>query len=146
MYSSAHAILGAVVVAICPDPVIGLGLAFASHFLLDYIGESSIGTTKQSALIEGALLLVYLLGCSFTSSPWLFVGAWIAANLPDLIDKPMRWIFKRPEWFSCHNGPGLFQYKGRKLGYPVVYQLTKKETLTINIAAVFAFVVVAYLT
>jgi len=139
MYSSAHGVIGAMAVTVVPDPVAGLAVAFFSHFVLDYIGEASIGNTKQSALIEGALLLVYLIGAALSPSPWLYIAAWIAANLPDLIDKPMRWIFGRKEWFSCHNGKGLFQYKGRKLGYPVLYNLNYTTTLLCNIGGTVVF-------
>lgn len=143
MYSSAHAIAGAIIVAVSPDPITGLVGAFASHFLLDYIGEASIGNTKESALIEGALLLVFLIACLLTSSPWLYLAAWVSSNLPDLIDKPRRWIFGLPEWFSCHNGKGLFSYKGRKLGYPTVVQLTKEQTLCVNVGSTFYFLLIS---
>ena len=64
----------------------------------------------------------------------LELGAvWILSNLPDLIDKPLRWFFGLPEWFSCHNGKGLFQWRGRKLGYPVKAKLSRDATLAANV-------------
>lgn len=130
MYSSAHAAVGATIVVSCPDPVTGLGFAFLSHFLLDYIGESSI---RKSVQWEVSLLIVYLLAAAVAGELLLFCAAWIASNLPDLIDKPARWYLGRPEWFSCHNGPGCFQYKGRKLGYPTIVKLNELQTITANV-------------
>ena len=43
-----------------PNPL-GAAVAFASHFVVDYIGESSIGNTKRWAVIEGSLFIAYLL-------------------------------------------------------------------------------------
>lgn len=143
MYSSFHGVVGAIIVAASPDPITGLALAFVSHFFIDYIGESSIGTLKEAAIIEGGLLLVYLLACYLTSNPWLYIAAWVASNLPDLIDKPNRIIRGKKEWFSCHNGEGFFNYKGRKLGYPTLVQLTKEQTLTINIGSTLYFLLIA---
>lgn len=121
--------------AASPDPVIGAGLAFISHFVVDYIGESSIGTTKESAAIEASLLLLYIVGAWATGAFWICMIGWVMANLPDLIDKPRRIIFGKQEWFSCHNGLGLFQYKGRKLGYPIQFKITKEQTILSNISA-----------
>ena len=143
MYSSVHAATGAIIVAASPDPITGLALAFVSHFILDYIGESSIGTIKETAIIEGVLLLIYILACCITSTPWLYIAAWVASNLPDLIDKPNRILRGKKEWFSCHNGEGFFNYKGRKLGYPTVVQLTKDETLSINVASTLYFLLIS---
>lgn len=143
MYSSFHGVVGAIIVAASPDPITGLALAFVSHFFIDYIGESSIGTLKEAAIIEGGLFLVYLLACYLTSNPWLYIAAWVASNLPDLIDKPNRIIRGKKEWFSCHNGEGFFNYKGRKLGYPTLVQLTKYQTLTINIGSTLYFLLIA---
>jgi len=119
----------------CPNPIVGAGLAFVSHFLWDYVGEASIGNTKQSSLIEGSLLLAFLCSLGALGSPLVAFLGWVIGNLPDLIDKPLDWIFKRKQWFSCHNGKGLFQYKGWKLGYPVKFKLTKEQTLWANIGS-----------
>ena len=129
--------------AVSPDPITGAGLAFVSHFFLDYIGESSIGTVRESASIEGALLGFFVSASLLTATPWLFMLGWVMGNLPDLIDKPCRWFLGRPEWFSCHNGRGLFQYKGRKLGYPTLISLTKEQTIMINCGSVVLWMLIA---
>ena len=145
MYSSVHGVSGAIIMTACPDPVIGAGLAFISHFLWDYVGESSIGNTRKSATIEGALLLAFLISLIYVGSPLLAFLGWVLGNLPDIIDKPLRWIYGHPEWFSCHNGKGLFQYKGRKLGYPVKISLTKEQTLWFNIGSTIIWLLYAAL-
>lgn len=120
--------------AASPDPVTGAGLAFLSHFALDYIGESSIGDVRTSSIVEGSLLLTYLVASYATGAFWLCTLGWVMANLPDLIDKPRRWFLGKEEWFSCHNGKGLFQYKGKKFGYPVLFRINADITLGVNVA------------
>ena len=135
MYSSFHAVVGGFIMAASPNPVVGASLAFASHFVVDYLGESSVGDTKTSSIIEGLLLLIYMIGAWATGAFWVYILAWAMSNLPDLIDKPRRWFLGKEEWFSCHNGKGLFQHKGFKLGYPVRVRFTKDETLALNVTA-----------
>jgi len=133
MYSSVHGVTGALIMAASPDPILGAGLAFISHFVWDYVGESGIGSVKKSAAIEGALLLAFIIGAFFTEAPWLYLLAWAMGNLPDLIDKPLAMLLGRKQWFSCHNGKGLFQWKGKKLGYPVKIPITVEQTLLFNL-------------
>jgi|GEM_PF-4084601 len=133
MYSSVHGVTGALIIAASPNPVVGVGLAFISHFVWDYVGESSIGSTRKSAIIEGTLLIAFIIGAFSTQAPLLYLLGWVIGNLPDLIDKPLRILLGRKEWFSCHNGDGLFQWKGRKLGYPVQISITKEQTLLFNL-------------
>jgi hypothetical protein len=133
MYSSVHGVTGALIMAASPDPILGAGLAFISHFVWDYVGESGIGSVKKSAAIEGALLLAFIIGAFFTEAPWLYLLGWAMGNLPDLIDKPLAMLLGRKQWFSCHNGKGLFQWKGKKLGYPVKIPITVEQTLLFNL-------------
>ena len=139
MYSSVHGTTGAAIMVIAPNPI-GAAAAFVSHFIWDYIGERSIGNTLKSSIIEGSLLLIFLIASALSGNFWLALTGWIMANLPDLIDKPMKWFFGKKSWFSCHNGPGLFQYKGCKLGWPVKYKLTKNQTLAFNIGSTLLWV------
>jgi hypothetical protein len=138
MYSSAHAAAGAAIYLMAPSPALGMAGAFLSHFLLDYLGESAQGDTKQSAALELSLLALYMVSALHADRALELGAVWVLSNLPDLIDKPLRWFFKRPEWFSCHNGKGLFQYKGYKLGYPVRVRLTRDQTLSVNVGATLA--------
>lgn len=133
MYSSVHGVTGGLIMAVSPNPIVGGITAFISHFIWDYVGESSIGDTKKSSLIEGTLLALYLAGAFITGEFLLLTIGWVMANLPDLIDKPNSWFRGKDSWFSCHNGKGLFSYKGKKLGYPVKIRITKEQTLIANI-------------
>ncbi len=71
--------------------IIGGILAFASHYILDFIGESSYKTTKEMLLIEVAvylwsLVLMFFLGIKYLK---FAVFAHFMANLMDYIDKKM---------------------------------------------------------
>lgn len=146
MWSSAHASVGGIIVLATPDPVIGLGLAFLSHFFLDYIGERGYKSLKEAAFIEGSLLLVYIGAAVASGSPWLLMGAWVASNLPDLIDKPRRLIWGKKEWFSCHDGEGIIQGFGAKLGFPTIVTITYWQTIAINVGSTVLFAIIAALS
>ena len=132
MYSSFHGAIGGAIMVAMPNPL-GAAVAFVSHFAVDYIGESSMG--KRWMVIEGLLFIAYLLAAYCGGVFTLGLIGWLMANLPDLIDKPNRLFRGKQEWFSCHNGKGLFQYKGNKLGYPVIWRISKKHTLFANCIA-----------
>jgi hypothetical protein len=141
MYSSFHGAIGGAIMIAMPNPL-GAVVAFASHFVVDYIGESSIGNTNRSVIIEGLLFAAYLLGAYWGGVFLLGAIGWVMANLPDLIDKPNRWFRGKKEWFSCHNGVGLFQYKGFKLGYPVKLKISKEQTLICNFFATIVWLLI----
>lgn len=124
-----------------PNPIVGAVGAFLSHFLFDYIGEAGYGSNKRTAAFEIPLLVAFAISALTWGNFWLVMIGGFLANLPDVIDKPRRIIFGKPEWFSCHNGVGLFQYKGIKLGYPVQIRLTKRQTEIINIASITIFLI-----
>lgn len=129
-----------------PDPVSGAIGAFLSHFLVDYIGEYGYGSNKRTAAFEIPLLVVYAISALLFQEFWLLMLGMIMSNLPDIIDKPRRIIFGKKEWFSCHNGVGLFRYKNFKLGYPVLVKLDDQETEVINITSVIAFFLLSLLS
>lgn len=141
MYSSFHGAIGGAIMIAMPNPL-GAVVAFASHFVVDYIGESSIGNTKRSAIIEGLLFAAYLFAAYWGGVLLLGIVGWVMANLPDLIDKPNRLFRGKKEWFSCHNGVGLFQYKGFKLGYPVKVNISKENTLVLNFFATIVWLLI----
>lgn len=141
MYSSFHGAVGGAIMIAMPNPL-GAAVAFASHFVVDYIGESSIGNTKRWAVIEGSLFIAYLLAAYFGGVFTLGIVGWVMANLPDLIDKPNRLFRGKKEWFSCHNGVGLFQYKGFKLGFPVKISVSKENTLVLNFFATIVWMLI----
>jgi len=145
MWSSSHAAVGGTIVLATPNPVVGLGLAFVSHFVLDYIGETGYKDLREAAFFEINLLTIYIVSASLGDFWWL-MGGWVMANLPDLIDKPRRLIWKKKEWFSCHNGVGLFQWFGIKLGYPVLVRLNYHQTVTLNIGSTLLFMLLMLTT
>jgi len=139
MWSSSHAAVGGALMIAIPDPVVGGLLAFSSHFVLDYIGETGYNSKLEAFAVESAMIVVYAMGALMTGMPWLLAWAWIASNLPDLIDKPLDLIFGKKQWFSCHNGKGLLSINKWKFGYPVVFRLTKTQTILSNIVLTFLF-------
>ena len=156
MYSHVHGVVGTVVytssVAIgnavgasILGHAVGLFAAYVSHFVLDYLGETGYGDNKISAMIELPHLLTFGTLGFISGHFWLFFLGWLMGNLPDLIDKPLRLSGLVPqEWHSCHNGKGLFQWKGKKLGYPVKYPLDRDQTIVIGIAATALLTVWTY--
>lgn len=146
MYSSVHGVTGAIIMVASPNPIVGACGAFISHFLWDYVGESSIGDTKESSIIEGSLLFAFLLSSGVSGLMFPAVIGWVMGNIPDLIDKPNDWFRGKKQWFSCHNGRGLFRLsiKGKtyKLGYPVAIRITKDQTILFNTFATIVWLLV----
>ncbi len=104
-----HAVVGAAIVAAMPNhPVLGITLAFASHFAMDTIphwdykiysdsinpkvGGKKISLNKYLALdavrIGGDVALGFLLGYLFffnSGKPWLCFAGELAAMIPDFL-------------------------------------------------------------
>lgn len=146
MYSHVHGVVGAVVYTATVSignavgaPVwghaVGFFLGYVSHFLMDYLGETGYGDNKISSWIEFPHLFTFGTLGFISGHFWLYFIGWVAGNLPDLIDKPLAVGFGRKQWHSCHNGKGLFQWNGKKLGYPVKIKLNRDETIVIGIVA-----------
>jgi len=147
MYSHVHGVAGAVVYTASyalfnafelpiAGHAVGAFTAYITHFLLDYLGETGYGDNKISSLIEFPHLITFGTLGFISGYFWLYFLGWVFGNLPDLIDKPLRLTGIRPqEWHSCHNGPGLFQWKGNKLGYPVKIKLDRDQTIVAGIMA-----------
>lgn len=146
MYTSFHSVVGGTIMLVAPDPVSGAIGAFLSHFLMDYIGEAGYGSEERTAAFEIPLLMVYAISALLLDSFWLLMLAMVMSNLPDIIDKPRRIIFGKPEWFSCHNGKGLFSIGNFKLGYPILVRLDREQTEVINVSSIIAFFLVSLLS
>ena len=146
MYTSFHAATGGAIAYATGDPVIGSLGAFLSHFLFDYIGEAGYGSLKRTIAIEIPLWIVLGLSAYMLDGGGLFLLGAFMGNLPDFIDKPRRIIFGKKEWFSCHNGSGLFSCGSWKFGYPVFIPLTKQETLWANVASVAAIFIASLIS
>lgn len=132
MWFSVHGTTGAAITLATGDYILGGSIAFVSHFVWDYIGESGLKDKFHAASIEATCFAMFLVGAYLTGQFWLASFGYIMGCMPDLIDKPRDLIFGKKQWFSCHNGPGLFQWKGKKLGYPVKYSLDDLQTALLN--------------
>lgn len=146
MWFSVHGTTGAAITLATGDYILGGSVAFISHFVWDYVGESGLKDQFHATVIEATAFAMFLVGAYLFGNFWLASFGYIMGCMPDLIDKPRRIIFGKKEWFSCHNGPGLFQYKGKKLGYPVKYPLNDEQTALLNYAVSILWLGVAILT
>lgn len=98
MNATPHTVLGyaAVATLYVENPLtlfIGFYVAFISHLILDYIGESNgIKTTNQRLYLDVLPTLVLASICGIVGG-WtelgLFIVGSIGGNLPDLIDKKL---------------------------------------------------------
>lgn len=129
---SVHGTTGAAITLATGDYVLGGFGAFVSHFAWDYVGESGLKDRFHALIIEATAFAIFLVGAYLTGQFWLASFGYIMGCMPDLIDKPRRLIFGKKEWFSCHNGKGLFQWRGKKLGYPVLIRLDDIQTALLN--------------
>ena len=132
MWFSVHGTTGAAITLATGDYILGGSVAFVSHFVWDYVGESGLKDQFHATIIEATAFAMFLVGAYLFGNFWLASFGYIMGCMPDLIDKPRRLIFGKKEWFSCHNGEGLFQYKGKKLGYPVLVRLDDVQTAVLN--------------
>ena len=145
MYSHVHGVAGAIIMVTCPDKVVGAVLAYTSHMVLDYLGETGYGDNTITGKIEFTHLATFGVLGFISGHFWLYFFGWLFGNLPDLIDKPLRIFFGKKEWHSCHNGPGLFQWKGKKLGYPVKIKFDRDDTIVLGILATLVLTVFTWI-
>ena len=146
MWFSVHGTTGAAITLATGDYVLGGSVAFVSHFVWDYVGESGLKDKFHATIIEATAFAMFLVGAYLFGNFWLASFGYIMGCMPDLIDKPRRLIFGKKEWFSCHNGPGLFQWKGKKLGYPVLVRLDDVQTALLNYGVSILWLSIAILT
>lgn len=95
MLETPHALTGAVLAAYAPNPVLGLVLAFLSHFAVDMLPHwnwrpdarplSLLGIMLDLILAE--ILIFYLFFQN--DNNWLVLGGAFAAILPDLLEAPL---------------------------------------------------------
>lgn len=98
MTATSHALIGASIASLIPNPFLAIPLAIASHFAADLVPHWDAGTNRRQKTImrlrmEAAFdvllgfALVYLIFGSFVGSTYLFVMI-IAAQLPDWLETP----------------------------------------------------------
>lgn len=112
MTAGSHAVIGAAIGAQFPNPLVGIPLAFISHFVCDKIPHWDIMTDKtksrQRVLVEtiidvlGGYVLVFLLFVVFlkTANPASVFLTAFAAQLPDWVEAPyvilnLNWKFAK---------------------------------------------------
>ena len=102
MTATAHALIGASIAARVVNPIIGIPLAFFSHFLADLVPHWDVGTnhrqksnlrSRVEAVFDVLLgfFIAFLLFSQLVSPTYLIVMI-IAAQLPDWIGTPY-WLF-----------------------------------------------------
>lgn len=146
MWFSVHGTTGAAITLATGDYILGGSIAFVSHFIWDYVGESGLKDKFHATIIEATAFAMFLVGAYLFGDFWLASFGYIMGCMPDLIDKPRRLIFGKKEWFSCHNGPGLFQWNGKKLGYPVLVRLDDVQTALLNYSISILWILFAILS
>lgn len=98
MTATAHALIGASIAANVTNPIIGIPLAIASHFLADLVPHWDAGTNRRKKTImrlrfEATLdvllgfSLAYLIFRNTVPSTYLFAMI-ISAQLPDWLEAP----------------------------------------------------------
>jgi len=89
MFATPHTLAGfAIVTAFQDNLAIGIPLAIASHFALDYINESGLSQKERFQFDIIPSLVCYIVAI-FSGQFWLFLLGSICGNLPDLIDKKL---------------------------------------------------------
>ncbi len=140
MRATTHGVVGGLIMISSPNIIVGAAGAFLSHFILDYLDESSqTGDRTKDSVIDISLFVIYTMTCVLSYNFVLGMIGWYMGNLPDIIDKPRRWFFGKEEWFSCHGGKGLFQFRGHKLGEKSIYRLNGIKTFALDLLLTFLF-------
>lgn len=89
MNATPHTLAGFTIVTTFQDNLfIGVPLAIASHFILDYINESGLSKKERFQFDIIPSLACYLVAI-FSGNFWLFLLGSVCGNLPDLIDKKL---------------------------------------------------------
>jgi len=87
MFATPHTLAGFTIVTAFKDNLaIGIPLAIASHFVLDFVNESGLSKKEQLQFDVAPSLLCYAIAI-FSGSFWLFLLGSICGNLFDIIDK-----------------------------------------------------------
>lgn len=143
MTATAHALVGAAIVSVVPEPVIGLSLAFTSHILLDMIPHWDEGRgwrkkTKLQLLGQGTFdlslgfvlsYLVFGIHLNF----YYFLASFIAALFLDLAQVPywiLNWRFPPFSWIY------KFQHNIQGKAAPLFGIFTQVATVGLVILAV----------
>ncbi len=96
MTATNHAIMGAIIVAVIPQPLVSLPLAFVSHFVLDSLPHAGGEPTEKWCyiktiwVIDSILLLILFSFLYFVKdSGWYVIIGAMLAESPDLA-----WVYR----------------------------------------------------
>ena len=91
MYPNVHGIVGTIsaiaTYSITNDYYLSAIVAFASHDVMDRLGEKHYPSTKFLLLFEGSLFAIFCFLAWKSDQTILYAIGWLGGNLMDLIDK-----------------------------------------------------------
>jgi len=106
MNATPHTVIGYSMIKLAGGNPFGCLLAFVSHLLADYIGESGgIKTPKQRVLFDIVPIIILFIASYFyggSNEVWLVILGCIFGNLPDLIDKKLYLAIIYPSKFKAN--------------------------------------------
>ena len=113
--------------------IVGGILAFASHYVLDFIGEAGYKSVQQMLLIEFGIYLFAIIIMSFLGKKYLFftIFGHFMANLMDYIDKKMYLALFLPEEYKIT----YYLHSKNQVLYPINYNVT-------ILAAIFSVILI----
>ena len=93
MNATPHTVIGYSIIKLVGGNPLGCLLAFSSHLLADFIGESGgIKNTKQRVIFDVIPTIILLIASYFyggIAEVWLVILGSVLGNLPDIIDKKL---------------------------------------------------------
>ena len=105
MNATPHTVIGYSMIKLAGGNPFGWLLAFVSHLLADYIGESGgIKTPKQRIIFDIVPTIILFIASYFYGGlyeVWLVLLGCIFGNLPDLIDKKLYLAIIYPTKFKA---------------------------------------------
>ena len=97
MLAATHAITGAIIAKVTPDPILGYALALASHPLLDYLPHWDLRTRHSRRPLQHTVVISLVdAGIGF------FLGFLIAGNsIPPLRLLTTMFVAQLPDWLEA---------------------------------------------
>ena len=126
-----HAMVGAAIVTLIPNPLISLPLALASHFITDYVPhwnphlnveKQTLGRFKTESIILIVIdcLLAIILGTYIAVNSgnfWLVIAGCFLAVAPDVVEIPHFFLNLKIAWVEK-----LLKFqKGHQWNVPIVW-------------------------
>lgn len=150
MHCNTHGTAGIAIITTCylltkstkKACALGGTIAFLSHYILDFIGESGYKTMQELLLVECIILLysmvvMYKSGFKFLL---LAIYGYITANLMDLVDKKMYLAILFPKNYSLTY---YFHSKNQVL-FPISYEATMAAALFSLVLVLICYLSIKY--